>query len=499
MDSRHALQKWFGYADFRGCQAAVIEHLLADRHALVIMPTGGGKSLCYQIPALVHAERDTGSEKPLTLVISPLIALMKDQVDALGRRGIPATFINSSLSRQERDERYSRVAAGEFGLLYVTPERFRKAEFLSCLSCRKIALLAVDEAHCISEWGHDFRPDYTRIADFRKMLGSPTTVALTATATLDVQADIVRHLNLGSEEVEIFHEGIERPNLRLEVRHVWGDEEKLRAIEEVVHRYPRESGSGIVYFSLIRTLMAFSERLRENGVEHVCYHGDLDRNSRRQIQNQFMNGQTPLVLATNAFGMGIDKEDIRFVVHAETPGSVEAWYQEIGRAGRDGRPSECLLLYDQRDLQTQMQFIRWSNPDADIYERVDEVLRRDLEKVHAFGLDWLRDRLHTGGKNDRQLETALSMLERYGVIELIWEPLEINVIGTLPAELVDRSRLAAKLRRDQQKLYSLVELVRHEGDRRDFLREYFGLEDRSLPTTDNTDTTDEGMMRSNFH
>lgn len=472
---KQLLQTWFGFDFFRGSQEQVIEHVLSDRHALVIMPTGSGKSLCYQIPAIAYAENAAPADRPLTLVISPLIALMKDQVDALRRRGIAATFINSSLSRLERVERYAAVGAGENCLLYVTPERFRKPDFLECLAKRHVRLLAVDEAHCISEWGHDFRPDYTRLTEIRRQVGQPTTIALTATATLDVQADIVRQLGLEASSVEIFHEGIERPNLRLEVREVWGDEEKLAGILEVIQRYPRRSGSGIVYFTLIRTLAKFSERLRQAGIAHVCYHGDLDREARRRIQNDFMDGMSPLVLATNAFGMGIDKEDIRFVLHAEIPGSVEAWYQEIGRAGRDGLPSECILLYDQRDLHTQMEFIRWSNPDADVYERVDEVLRHDLEKVHAFGLEWLRERLHVGRKSDHQLETALAMLERYGVIELEWEPLRIEVVGELPPALRDRGRLAEKLRRDQQKLYALVQLAREPGDRREFLREYFGL------------------------
>jgi ATP-dependent DNA helicase RecQ len=477
MELTQVLEKWFGYRDFRGCQQAVIQHVLAGRHTLVIMPTGSGKSLCYQLPALVHTEQSAAPNKPLTLVLSPLIALMQDQVDALRRRGIDTTFINSSLSRNEREARYSAVATGGYCLLYVTPERFRKPDFLESLRTRQVALLAVDEAHCISEWGHDFRPDYSRLGEIRQRLGNPTTIALTATATPEVQADIVRQLNLAGQEVEIFHEGIERPNLVLDVRPVWGDSEKLQAILDVVQRYPRGTGSGIVYFSLIRTLANFSDRLREAGVPHVCYHGDLGRDERRRIQNQFMQGMEPLVLATNAFGMGIDKEDIRFVLHAEIPGSVESWYQEIGRAGRDGAPSECTLLYDQRDLSIQMEFIRASNPDADVYERVYEVLCAEMEKVRAFGEEWLVERLHTGRSGSHQLDTALAMLERYGVIELNREPLHIEVVGELAAALRDRDRLAVKLRRDQLKLQALVELVQYDGDRREFLRDYFGLEE----------------------
>lgn len=328
-----ALHQYFGFTAFRGSQASIIDRVRGGDHALVIMPTGAGKSLCYQIPALLPCDDELSDRPRITLVLSPLIALMKDQVDALRARGIEATFINSSLSRDERQKRYAEVAEGRYRLLYVTPERFRKSEFLEVIARRHVRLLAVDEAHCISEWGHDFRPDYSRLIEIRELLGQPTTIALTATATPDVQADIVRQLGLEPEQIELFHEGIERPNLRLGVQEVWGDDEKLEQIVAMRERYAASTGSGIVYFTLIRTLERFSELLRQRRVSHVCYHGDLERNDRRRIQNEFMQGECPLVLATPAFGMGIDKEDIRFVLHAEIPGSMEAWYQEIGRAG----------------------------------------------------------------------------------------------------------------------------------------------------------------------
>jgi ATP-dependent DNA helicase RecQ len=364
------LSETFGFRQFRGRQRQIIQHILADRHALVIMPTGGGKSLCYQVPALVHATGSASEGRaPLTLVLSPLIALMKDQVDALRQRGVDATYINSSLRKPDRDARYRAVAEQQYAMLYVTPERFRKPEFLEVISHRDIRLLAVDEAHCISEWGHDFRPDYTRVGELRALLGNPTTIALTATATPDVQQDILRQLNLTADDMQMFHEGIDRPNLDLVVEEIWDADEKQQAMQIVFERWDVASngGSGIVYFTLIRTLEEFSERLTEAGIRHVRYHGDLDRNVRRRIQEDFMTGRCPLVLATNAFGMGVDKEDIRFVVHADIPGSMESYYQEIGRAGRDGQPAECVLLYDQRDLNTQMEFIRWSNPDAEFY------------------------------------------------------------------------------------------------------------------------------------
>lgn len=471
-----ALHQYFGFESFRGSQAAIIDRVLGGGHTLVIMPTGAGKSLCYQIPALLPNDNRESVRPTVTLVLSPLIALMKDQVDALRARGIEATFINSSLSREERERRYSEVAEGKYRLLYVTPERFRKSEFLDVIARREVRLLAVDEAHCISEWGHDFRPDYSRLTEIRERIGNPTTIALTATATPDVQTDIVRQLGLRPDQIELFHEGIDRPNLRLNVEEVWGDEEKLEHIIAVHNRYSAMAGSGIVYFTLIRTLERFSELLRQRRVRHVNYHGDLERNDRRRIQNEFMQGHCPLVLATPAFGMGIDKEDIRFVLHAEIPGSMEAWYQEIGRAGRDGLPSDCLLLYEESDLTTQMEFIRWSNPDADFYHRVYDLIAHDHERAAAFGLDWLREQLHAKQKHDHRLETVLGMFDRYGVIEGTWddESLQIEVLSSLPDVLLDHERLALKLRRDQEKLLALVRLIRHEGDRMDFIREYFG-------------------------
>ena len=480
---RKLLKRYFGFDHFREPQAAVIQRTLAGGHSLVILPTGGGKSLCYQLPAIAIDQADTRTEgRAITVVLSPLIALMKDQVDALQSRGIDATFINSSLERKQREDRYQSIRDGSYSLLYVTPERFRKPEFLSALAERDVALLAIDEAHCISQWGHDFRPDYTCIPELRKRMGEPTTICLTATATPDVQRDILAQLGLSQfgtahDQCQLFHQGIDRPNLSLEVEQVWGIEEKLNHIESVVKRWQASQAStgeacGIVYFTLIKTLIEFSEHLERRGIVHVRYHGDLERRERKRIQETFMSGRNPLVLATNAFGMGIDKEDIRFVVHADVPGSMEAYYQEIGRAGRDGQPSQCLLLYDQRDLATQMEFIGWSNPDADFYCRTYDLLLHESESIRAFGFDWLHERLCDRQRHDRRLETVLAMFARYGLIEDEFDLSNVQVVGALPKSLSSAEARAEKLLRDQRKLYALVQYIQ-ATDRREFLHEYF--------------------------
>ena len=444
------------------------------------MPTGMGKSLCFQIPAIQLAEqsrncdnRDNDALPCLTLVLSPLIALMKDQVDALVAKGIDAAFVNSSLKRHERLQRYQQIADGDFDLLYVAPERFRKPDFCEVIAKRDIQLLAIDEAHCISQWGHDFRPDYTRVDEIRQELGNPTTIALTATATPDVQTDIVKQLGLETNEIKLFHAGIDRPNLSLDVKHVWDDDEKFQSVLDIRDRI---DGSGIVYFTLIRKLREFSDRLWAENIPHLVYHGDLDRERRREIQESFMTQPGHLVLATNAFGMGVDKEDIRFVLHCDLPNSLESYYQEIGRAGRDGLDAECVLLYDQRDLATQMEFMKWSNPDAEFYGRVFDVLRNEIEQVNAFGMDWLREKILHKQKHDRRLETVLSMLFRWGAIEGTLRPdLDLQVVGDLPPQLADSDAIEAKLKRAQTKLLTMVQYVNHDGDRKAFIHEYFGL------------------------
>lgn len=480
------LKDSFGHNSFRGEQEAIIKRIVDDhKHALVLMPTGSGKSLCYQIPALYFENS--------TIVISPLIALMQDQVDALRKKNIPAAFINSTLSKQEREKRLNDFVTGKIKLLYVTPERFRKQDFVEKLKKIKIDLLAVDEAHCISEWGHDFRPDYSRIGEFRELLGNPLTIALTATATHDVQEDIIKKLHINKEDIKLFHQGIERPNLRLESVDVFDDKEKLREIFSTLEKY---EGSGIIYFSLIKTLERFSEILGDKGFKHGVYHGKLEDRQRKNMQRDFINGKQNLMLATNAFGMGIDKADIRFVIHAEVPSSIESYYQEIGRAGRDRKDSLCLLLYNQDDLYTQMEFIKWSNPDVNFYFALYNLLKRDLGLINSSGIEYLREQMNFKNKNDFRIETALAMLDRYGVTEGELERKNLLLANELPEILQDEEHLKEKLLNDNKKLLSVVNYFRGENCRRVFISNYFGFPGEN-PCGNCDNCTINGISKSN--
>ncbi len=342
---REQLQTHFGLEDFRPAQRGVIEDVLAGRDVLCVMPTGAGKSLCYQLPAVI--------QRGLTIVVSPLISLMEDQVSQLKDEEIEALFLNSSLTPTQQRATLSRVMQGFHGLLYVAPERFFAGSFQSAMEQLNVKLLAIDEAHCISQWGHDFRPEYARLGEVRQRLKSPSTIALTATATEDVRQDIIHQLQLNEPSVVIT--GFDRTNLIYDVRRI----NKVAEKDAELLRLLQDPGSGIVYCAtrknvdtLARSLAA---RLKPRLV--VPYHAGLDAGDRTSNQEQFMDTPGAIAVATNAFGMGINKPDIRFVVHYNTPGTLEAYYQEAGRAGRDGSMSRCTLLYSFQDRKTQEFFI----------------------------------------------------------------------------------------------------------------------------------------------
>jgi ATP-dependent DNA helicase RecQ len=372
----------FRLTSFRPGQREVIAAVLEGSDCLCIMPTGGGKSLCYQLPSVAR--------EGLTLVVSPLIALMKDQVDALHMLGIAATFVNSSLTPREQFDRMNAMAAGEFDLVYIAPERLRSSVFIEKLRATKLQLLAVDEAHCISEWGHDFRPDYARLGLLRERLGYPPTIALTATATPQVRGDVVKQLRL--RDPRTFITGFARPNLHFEVHQAYSDLDKDQTLLDFLSETP---GAGIIYASTRKRCEELVEtlRTRTKGRKIGLYHAGLEQDERRRIQDDFMSGRVPIIVATNAFGMGIDKADLRFVVHYNIPGSLEAYYQEAGRAGRDGQPSRCLLIYTPRDRSTQEFFIDSAYPEPEAVNRVYDYLRGIDADPIELTLDEIKERL----------------------------------------------------------------------------------------------------------
>jgi ATP-dependent DNA helicase RecQ len=359
-----ALKQYFGFDSFRPLQAEIIRDTVAGRDVLVLLPTGGGKSLCYQLPAVLA--------DGLTVVVSPLIALMKDQVDALQAAGIAATFLNSSLEPAEAGRRFHALQQGGFKLLYVAPERLFAPGFLEVLARWRLARFAIDEAHCISEWGHDFRPDYRQLAELRRRFPDVPVIALTATATERVRADIC--LQLAMRDPAVYVASFNRPNLTYRVS------AKAKAhpqILQLLRERPEESG--IIYCLARKTTEELAERLRLDGVAAAPYHAGMDATGRARNQEAFLRDEVRVICATIAFGMGINKPNVRFVIHHDLPKTLEGYYQETGRAGRDGLPGDCLLLFSPGDRVKQMRFIE---EKTDARER--QIALAQLERVLHF-------------------------------------------------------------------------------------------------------------------
>ena len=404
-EARALLLERFGYPDFRPGQTDAVNAILSGRDTLVVLPTGGGKSLCYQVPALLL--------DGLTVVISPLISLMKDQVDALTARGLPATFINSTLPASEVSERMARVQRGEIKLLYLAPERFDLGKTAERLRAVGVKLLAVDEAHCISEWGHDFRPSYLRVKEVRERLGAPPTVALTATATPEVRTDIARQLAL--VDPALILTGFDRTNLSYHVIATKNDAAKDATLVDLLREH--HEGVAIVYASTRKTVERIATMLQRAKVKALAYHAGLDDVHRADVQDAFMSERVRVIVATNAFGMGIDKPNVRLVVHHAIPGTLEAYYQEAGRAGRDRLPATAILLHAFPDRFTHEFFIKGALPERETVAAVYDACRRLADEDGLVSAAPAVIAAKARGKvSDREAESALRILARGGAL-----------------------------------------------------------------------------------
>ena len=366
-----ALKHYYGYDEFRPGQEAIISEILTGQPVLAVLPTGAGKSICFQLPSLLL--------RGVTLVVSPLISLMKDQAEALTARGIPAAYLDSSMTGSEYGRVLHAALSKQCKFLYVAPERLLNPQFLRFAKAAYITMVAVDEAHCVSQWGHSFRRDYYNIPQFMSELSPrPLIAAFTATATPQVREDICQRLEMRGAKIVV--SGFDRPNLHFAVERT---QDKDRSLLDFLARH--EHQCGVIYCSTRQRVEQVTQLLARQGYKALRYHAGLTPEERRENQNQFVNGSVPIIVATNAFGMGIDKADVRFVAHYNMPKDMESYYQEAGRAGRDGLPSECLLLYNKQDIAVNTYLIGHDQPDLAWKEHEMQLLDRMIHYCNTSG------------------------------------------------------------------------------------------------------------------